>query len=256
MKIAIVGLGVVGNALYELLNYQFYDIKRYDPDKGYEDNISIADIVFVCVNDKSKDMGLVRNVVKYIIKENKKAMIVLRTTLMPGTTDALILEHKRIIVYMPEFLREWNVAGDMIHPDKIVFGTENNRAFEILLNVFGFNKEIVLINDIIQVKPIEAEIAKIALNSMAAIKVVFAEELYNLVEHFKADYNKIYRIFKADKNINERHLMPNKDGYRGAGGKCLPKDMGFLIQSGKESNSRMSLLETAQILNNLFLKAR
>ncbi len=253
MDIGIVGLGIVGNALYELLNYQFSNIKRYDPDKKYKDKINNVDVIFVCINDKSEDMNSIKETVKYIVKENKKAMIVLRTTLVPGTTDALILEHKRIIVYMPEFLREWNIAGDMINPDKIVIGTENNKAFETLIDIFRFNNNIALINDIIQVKPIEAEIAKLALNSLAVIKVVFAEEIYDLAEHFGADYNKIYRIFKADKNVNERHLMANKDGYRGASGKCLPKDIGFLNYTGEKAYTNLLLVKLAEQLNIHYL---
>jgi len=58
-----------------------------------------------------------------------------------------------------------------------------------------------------------------------------------------------------DQNINERHLKTKEGGYRGANGKCLPKDTDFLIKAG-EKESRMSLLETAQILNNLFLKVK
>ena len=255
MEIAIVGLGVVGNALYELLNYQFFNIKRYDPDKKYKDKIDNADVIFVCINDKSEDMNSIREAVKYIVKENKKAMIVLRTTLVPGTTDALILEHKRIIVYMPEFLREWNVTNDMINPDKIVIGTEDNKAFETLINIFRFNKNIVLPDDIIQVKPVEAEIAKLALNSLYLIKVVFAEEIYDLAEHFEADYDKIYRIFQSDRQINERHLIPGHDGYRGAGGKCLPKDSDFMLHTAKlKEENGMELLRMAIKLNKKYLK--
>lgn len=95
-----------------------------------------------------------------------------------------------------------------------------------------------------------------ALNSLALIKVVFAEELCNLAEANYADYENIYRIFVMDQNINERHLKVGKmKGYKGADGKCLPKDTNYLIRAG-EGKSIMSLLETAEILNNLFLEAR
>ncbi len=255
MEIGIVGLGVVGNALYELLSYHSYNIKKYDPEKKYRDDINDADVIFVCVNDKSEDMSLVREVVKYIVKENKKAMIVLRTTLIPGTTDSLILKYKRIIVYMPEFLREWNVANDMINPDKIVIGTENDKAFEILINMFKFNKNIILTDDIIQVKPIEAEIAKLALNSLYLIKVVYAEQLFDITKKYDCDYKNIYRIFQADRQINERHLIPNHDNYRGAGGKCLPKDSDFMLHTAKlRGEDGMELLRIAIKLNKRYLE--
>ena len=94
------------------------------------------------------------------------------------------------------------------------------------------------------------------MNSLATIKVVFAEELFDLAQSLKADYNNIYKIFKADQNINPRHLLAGKDGYRGAGKKCLPKDSNFMVETGKKFNSRMSLLETAVKINEILLKVK
>ncbi|MDP2362162.1 MAG: hypothetical protein Q8M94_00180, partial [Ignavibacteria bacterium] len=105
---------------------------------------------------------------------------------------------------------------------------------------------------IIRVKPIEAEMAKLALNSLALIKVVFAEEIYDLTEHFRADYKNIYKIFQLDQNVNERHLLAGKDGYRGASGKCLSKDADFLLAFSGASN--MGLLKLAIELNKHYLK--
>ncbi|GAI17756.1 unnamed protein product [marine sediment metagenome] len=255
MNIGIVGLGVVGNALYQVLDDKFQDIKRYDPAKGYYDKLTDADVIFICINDKNKDMSSTREAVKRVVEENKKAIIVLRTTILPGTTDSLILEHKRIIVFMPEFLREWNVTNDMINPDKIVIGTEDNEAFETLINIFKSNKDIVFTDDIIQVKPIEAEIAKLALNSLYLIKVVYAEQLFDVIKKYDCDYKNIYRIFQSDRQINERHLIPKHDGYRGAGGKCLPKDSNFMLHIAKlKEKDGMELLKIAIKLNKGYLK--
>lgn len=255
MNIGIVGLGIVGNALYQVLSEKYKDVKRHDPAKGYYDKLTDADIIFICINDKNANMNLVKEVVKRTIEENKKAIIVLRTTVLPGTTDSLIIKYKRVIVFMPEFLREWNVIEDMIHPDKIVFGTENDKAFEILINVFKFKKEMTLTGSIIQVKPIEAEIAKLALNSLYLIKVVYAEQLFDVVKNYDCNYKNIYRIFQSDRQINERHLIPEHDGYRGAGGKCLPKDSNFMFHTAKlREEDGMELLRVAIKLNRRYLK--
>ena len=250
MNIGIVGSGVVGDALYQVLSDKFQNIKRYDPAKGYHDKLIDADIIFVCINDKSKDMNSTKEVIKKIIKENDKAIIVLRTTVLPGTTDSLILEYKRVIVFMPEFLIENKALEDMREPDKIVIGTENNEAFIILLKLMT---KVVICNYFIKVKPIEAELAKLILNSLATIKVVFAEEMYDLSNALGADYNNIYKIIRTDKNINERHLMANKNGYRGAGGKCLPKDIGFLCDTAKKMHIDIPLVDLAKELNTNFL---
>lgn len=250
MNIGIVGLGIVGNALCQVLSDKYKDIKRYDPAKGYHDKLTDADIIFICVNDKNKDMKLTREVVKRVAEENKKAIIVLRTTVLPGTTDSLILEYKRVIVFMPEFLTERNALEDMKSPDKIVIGTENHEAFILLLKIMT---DVIDCNYSIRVKPIEAELAKLVLNSLATIKVVFAEEMYDLSNALGADYNNIYKIIRADKNINERHLMANKNGYRGAEGKCLPKDIGFLCDIAKKKYISIPLVDLVKELNIHYL---
>lgn len=254
MNIGIVGLGIVGNALYQVLSDKFQNVKRYDPAKGYHDKLTDADIIFICINDKSKDMSSTREVIKRVIEENKKAIIVLRTTVLPGTTDSLILEYKRVIVFMPEFLIEKRALEDMREPDKVVIGTENNEAFIILLKLMT---KVVICNYFIRVRPIEAELAKLALNSLYLIKVVYAEQLLDITKKYGCDYKNIYKIFRADRQINERHLIPLHDGYRGAGGKCLPKDSNFMLHTAElRGKDDMELLRVAIKLNKVYLKER
>ena len=161
--------------------------------------------------------------------------------------------YKRDFVFMPEFIREWNVEYDTFHPDKIVIGTENIKIWETLYGMFSY---LIEADRIIRVKPIEAELAKLALNSLALIKIVFAEEINDLAILLNADYENIYRVFNLDQNINVRHLIPSKDGYSGADGKCLPKDSGFLAWSGRRNNNILSLLETATMLNEIYLMTK
>ena len=253
LGIGIIGYGVVGKATVKLLGgKQLRNISILDPDTGHTDDMTDCNIIFICINEKDHTMENLNKLVDQIVIRNKKAIIVIRTTVIPGTTDRLIKRHKRELVFMPEFLREWNAENDAIAPDKIVIGTEDERTYNIFRLLF---RDAVVPEKTIQVKPIEAELAKLALNSLALIKVVFAEELSDLAKANYADYENIYRIFGLDQNVNERHLKVNEGGYRGADGKCLPKDTEFLIKAG-EGKSRMSLLETAEILNNLFLEAR
>lgn len=252
LKIGIVGYGVVGQATANMIG-KMADIFIVDPDKGYKDDITECDIIYFCINEKNNQMKNLTEVIDATAKANKKCLFVIRTTTTPGYTEKIMIRHKREFAFMPEFLREWNAEDDARHPDKIVIGTESKGIFD-LLSVFvpkDFPKE-----KIIQVRQTEAELAKLALNSLALLKVVFAEELYDLCEKLFVDYQSIYKIFTADQNINERHLNANQDGYRGASGKCLPKDTEFLVKYSKEKQSRMSLLETAEILNKLFLKVK
>lgn len=253
LEIGIIGYGVVGKATVKLLGgKQLRNISILDPEVGHTGDMTNCNIIFICINEKSYTMKNLNELVGQIAASNKKALIVIRTTVIPGTIDRLTKRHKREFIFMPEFLREWNAENDAIAPDKIVIGTEDKQTYDIFRLLF---RDTVTPGKIIQVKPIEAELAKLALNSLALIKVVFVEELFDLAKEYGASYKNIYRIFELDQNINERHLKTCHRGYRGADGKCLPKDTAFLIKAGKEK-SRMGLLETAEILNNLFLKAR
>jgi len=250
LDIGIVGYGVVGKATYKLLR-EGNNIKILDPEIRYTDDLTKSDIIFICINEKNKSMENLNFLMDNLAGQNKKCLFIIRTTVIPETTEKLSIRHKREFVFMPEFLREWNAKEDAEKPDKIVIGTESGATFELLKNIF----KKTIQEKMIQVKPIEAELAKLALNSLALIKVVFAEELYDLSVALFADYENIYKIFEMDQNINERHLKTGEGGYRGANGKCLPKDTDFLIKIGQKE-SRMSLLETAQILNKLFLEAK
>ncbi len=251
LEIGIIGYGVVGQATHKLLGENI-NIHILDPEVGHTGDMTNCNIVFICINEKDKSMENLIILIDTLASVNKKGLFVIRTTVIPGTTDQMIIRHKREFVFMPEFLREWNAEYDSIRPDKIVIGTENEKTFELISSLF--RKRIY--TGVIQVKPIEAELAKLALNSLALMKVVFAEELYDLAKALFADYGNIYKIFEMDQNVNERHLKANDGGYKGADGKCLPKDTEFLIHIAKENNNRMSLLETADVLNSLYLEAR
>jgi len=251
LEIGIVGYGVVGRATHKLLGKDI-NIHILDPEVGHTGDMTRCNIIFICINEKDKSMENLISLINILAIKNKKCLFVIRTTVIPGTTDQMIIRHKREFVFMPEFLREWNAEKDAIAPDKIVIGTENQRTFKILCLLF---RDKIEPEKFLQVKPIEAELAKLALNSLALIKVVFAEELNDLAKAYYADYKNIYKIFELDQNVNERHLKANEGGYRGANGKCLPKDTEFLIRAG-EGKNRMALLETAEVLNELYLKVK
>ena len=254
MEIGIVGLGIVGDSFSKMLEKQGYLIKKLDIYKNYFEDISKSDIVFICINETKNEMTLLKEVVEEVIKKNHKGIIVIRTTTALGTTDEFIKQYPdRTIAYIPEFLTERNAEYDTFHPDKVVIGTDDNEIFKILKELF---KDIIYDERIIQVKPLEAEMVKLALNSLYTIKVVFAEEINSLAEHFGADYNNIYKAFCLDRYTNGEHLIAGKDGYRGASGKCLPKDSGFLAFAGRRNNNIMRLLETAIMMNTIYLRMK
>lgn len=230
MNLGIVGCGVIGESLARLLEDMGHFVQRYDPAKLLGCDITLCEIVFVCVPTKA-DMKFedVRTALGYINLKNKKGIIAIRSTIMPGMTDDFSKWYKREFVYLPEFLRERTAFLDEICPDKIIVGTKKREVFEIFKRLF--KRVVDNKKKIIMMKPVEAELLKVALNSLYTIKVVFGNELYDICQKYGADYYKLFEAFKLDKYINAMHLDPLFDGYRGAGGKCLSKDIKFLIKA-------------------------
>jgi UDPglucose 6-dehydrogenase len=231
MNLGIVGCGVIGESLAKLLEDMGHFVQRYDPTKLLGCDITLCEIVFICVPTKA-DMKFedVRTALGYVNLKNKKGIIAIRSTIMPGMIDEFTEKYKREFVYLPEFLRERTAFLDEICPDKIIVGTKKGKVFEIFKRLF--KRVVDDKNKIIMMKPVEAELLKVALNSLYVIKVVFGNELYDICQKYGADYYKLFEAFKLDKYINAMHLDPLFDGYRGAGGKCLPKDIKFLIKAG------------------------
>lgn len=230
MNLGIVGCGVIGESLAKLLEDMGHFVQRYDPAKLLGCDITLCKIVFICVPTKA-DMKFedVKMAIDYINLKNKKGIIAIRSTIMPGMTDKFIKEYKREFVYFPEFLRERTAFLDEICPSQIILGTRKRETFEIFKRLFKRGADSK--NKIIMMKPVEAELLKVALNSLYTIKVVFGNELYDICQKYGADYYKLFEAFKLDKYINAMHLDPLFDGYRGAGGKCLSKDIKFLIKT-------------------------
>ena len=229
MKISVVGCGIIGNSLAELLIDLGHEVKKYDPAKGLFDDISKSKIVFICVPTKPDcKFEDIKTAVAYANLKNKEGIIAIRSTLMPGMTDEFAKQYNREFVYLPEFLRERTALEDEIKPAKVVVGTENMETFRLFETIF---EPIIATNKILMMKPVEAELVKVGLNSLYTVKVVFGNELYDICQKYGADYYRLFEAFKLDKYINPMHLDPLFDGYRGAGGKCLSKDTKFLIRA-------------------------
>ena len=252
MNMGVVGCGVIGSSLANLLEDLGHTVKRYDPAKKLTNNISTCDVVFICVPTKP-DMAFedIRTAVGYVNLKNKKGIIAIRSTLMPGMIDEFAKEYDREFVYLPEFLRERSALEDEIKPDKVIVGTKNIETFRLFEKLF---EPIIDTKKILMMKPVEAELLKVALNSLYVIKVVFGNELYDICQEYEADYYKLLQAFKLDKWINPQHLDPLFDGYRGAGGKCLPKDIKFLIKAGVAKGYLPKMIELANEENEGLLE--
>jgi UDP-glucose 6-dehydrogenase len=101
-----------------------------------------------------------------------------------------------------------------------------------------------------------AEMIKYAGNTWFALKVSFSNQMYDLAQKLGVDYDEVKECMAADKRIGRTHLDIFHKGYRGYGGKCLPKDTRALIQLAESKGVELTLLKMAEDYNNALVAAQ
>jgi UDPglucose 6-dehydrogenase len=147
------------------------------------------------------------------------------------------------VVSNPEFLKEGAAIADFMKPDRVVVGTDNPRATELLRALyepFTRNHDRLIVMDIRS-----AELTKYAANAMLATKISFMNELANLAEKLGADIEKVRIGIGSDPRIGYGFIYPGV-GY---GGSCFPKDVQALIRSSHEVGHRPSILDAVEAVN-------
>jgi UDPglucose 6-dehydrogenase len=199
-----------------------------------------ADLRFV--KAVSEDIG--KNMADYKV-------IVDKSTVPVGTADMvkkIIKENQKSkidfdVVSNPEFLREGSAIKDFLNPDRVVIGTDSDKAKEIMEDLYKATARIgkpILITDIKS-----AELIKYALNAMLATRISFMNELSHLAEKVGADIKKVAQGIGLDTRIGPRFLQAGI-GY---GGSCFPKDVQALIQTMKNNKCESKILEAVEKVN-------
>lgn len=177
--------------------------------------------------------------------------VVIKSTVLPGVTNVIQQEydgHK--ILFNPEFLREKTAYQDLIEPDLQLVGyTEQSEdAVEGLLSLLPPGKQTKIM------KSSEAEMVKYVLNSFLATKLTFFNEIYDMCDKLGLNYTNIRDAVLADQRVHESHTDPFDGGYRGYSGKCLPKDTKSLIDFAKYFDTRLTVLETVNDVNDRYIR--
>jgi len=244
-----VGVGMVGGALARYLD----DPILYDPYKklGSLKELNTADMVFVAVPtpyDNTRggfDLSIVEETLGNLDGEK---IVVIKSTVIPGTTDMLqekYPQHK--ILFNPEFLTEITADQDMKFPDRQIIGY-TKRSY----NVTGDLMQLLPQAPLERIMPAtEAEMVKYFGNTWFAVKVIFAEQMFDLCQALGVNYNRVKESAAGDKRIGRSHLAAGHGGYRGYGGKCIPKDIRALIQKARKLGVTMDLLEKAEEINSV-----
>jgi UDPglucose 6-dehydrogenase len=218
INVGIIGHGIIGGALasWIITNNKNCKVLISDPPKGYNDDLSIADIFFISIHiptesDYTQDLTLLKTILSGL-PPNKPIFI--RTTVIPGTCDILKMEFNKNIYFMPEFLTE-RTANEDFNSQPMIFCGE----IDLLKKIFIGKKYEVMTS-------LEAEISKYAHNVFGALKVTFFNGIYELAEKNKCDFEKIRKGILLSGYINAMHTkVPGTDGKFGYGGKCFPKDI-------------------------------
>ena len=257
-KIGIIGVGMVGSSLVRYFKgKENYELLLYDKGQGLGsmDDINKAEFVYVCVptpytEEKGCDISIVDSVIGELTGEK---IVIIRSTVIPGTTEKMqekYPQHK--VLFSPEFLTELTADQDMSYPDRQIVGYTDKSfvvAKEILLQMPLAPFERI-------VPATEAEMIKYSGNCWFATKVTFANQIYDLCQRIGIDYKTVLEGLAADKRIGRTHLKIHHKGYRGFGGKCIPKDSKALIKFAKDNGIEVSILQTVDKYNDALLRGQ
>lgn len=256
-KIGIVGAGFVGSAVDNgfkknvkkflvdpKLNTNLSDLKIFDPD-----------FIFICVPtpmdiNGNQDSSIIESVLSEINKVAIDSILIVKSTVLPNVISRLYGLYPKL-VYNPEFLREKTANEDFINQSTLILGG----ASDLTEEVYKLYKECTLctIKSVFKTDAISASMAKYAINSFLASKVIFFNQLKDVYDQTGASaaWNDFVNIVSSDKRIGSSHMdVPGHDGRYGFGGACFPKDTAALVSLSNKYHKDFSFLKEVISINN------
>ena len=254
MNIGIIGQGFVGNAVYNKFK-NYYNVLTFDLDKticnsSFEKINKDCKYIFVCLPtpmniDGSCYTGIVEDLLIKLSKHSKeisqsKKIVVVKSTIPPGTTKKWNDKFDNLsVVFNPEFLTEANAVKDYENQNRIILGGPKNETLQ-LNSIFS---KVFPTAKIINTNSTDAEMVKYTTNSFLAMKVSFANEIYQICKKVNADYDKVIESTIEDDRLGTSHWkVPGPDGDFGYGGHCFPKDINALISVAINNNISPKML--------------
>lgn len=261
LKIGIVGLGFVGNAVRESYrNDPFIEVIEIDldPSKGcsgtYTDIVD-ADAVFVCVPSPMNDDGSCNTQPLEAVLDNLldyQGVIISKVTAPPSVYEKLQSKFKNL-VHAPEFLTAANAVEDYLSSQYLIIGGDNKAYMHEANRVIKIGLPAVETTFFCTIK--EASLTKYTINSFLATKVVFMNEMAALAQASGVNWNKVRELIALDdRRIGNSHTqVPGFDGKFGFGGACFPKDTSALLKYAESMDVDMNVLDAA-VKKNLLLR--
>jgi UDPglucose 6-dehydrogenase len=265
--IGIIGQGFVGNAIYQKFK-NYFEVLTFDLDSKLcnstlENICDRCETIFICLpTPMNEDGSCCTNIVEDVLKdieiltsfEQKEKTIVLKSTVSPGVTKKWNTEFNFLnIVFNPEFLTEANAVNDFENQSRIILGgprPQTTKLKQIYSKVFPKAH-------IIKTDSTHAEMVKYLTNSFLATKVSFANEIYQICDKLKIDYDKVVEYAVLDDRLGKSHwAVPGPDGDFGFGGHCLPKDLSALIHIAMQLNTETNVLNAVEETNDVVRQNR
>jgi UDPglucose 6-dehydrogenase len=220
-----------------------------------KDGIQDSKILFLALptppgEDGSADLKYVLGVAHELgLILNDYVVVVDKSTVPVGTAEKVksaIAQHAKVdfdVVSNPEFLREGVAVDDFMKPDRVVIGTDSDRAKKLMAELYA--PFVRSGNPLIYMDVRSAELTKYAANSFLATKISFMNEIAQLCERLGADVDMVRLGVGSDDRIGKRFLFPGI-GY---GGSCFPKDVQALVKSAKEADYDFQILNAVMDVN-------
>ena len=257
MKIGIIGVGVVGGAVRRGMQkvgheVSVYDVKLAETSLG---DVLNSEVCFICVPTKTNengenDVSIVETTLRELAKNNYKGVVVIKSTALPGTTDKFTQQFKDLrLAFCPEFLRERYAEIDFTeNMDVCPIGAYNDNDFELIKKAHGN-----LPQNVSKLTPKEAEFIKYFSNVFNALRVVFANEFFDVCQAAGVNYQKVKECVVLRKNIPDVYL-DCAENLRGFSGMCLPKDSLAFATFVEKIRPDLKLFETIVHENKKFPK--
>lgn len=177
-------------------------------------------------------------------------VVATKSTVPVGTGDEIEAIIKKVnpaaevdVISLPEFLREGFAVHDFFHPDRIVIGTDSQRAREVMRRLYAPFADKT---EMLEVSRRSSETIKYASNAFLAMKIHYINEMADFCEKAGADINEVAKGMGTDSRIGRKFLNPGP-GY---GGSCFPKDTNAMAQMGRKFGAMLSLIETTIAKND------
>ena len=220
------------------------------------DAVGRSQVVFLAVGTPPRDDGSadLTNIEAAAVAVAKAltgyAIVVVKSTVPVGTCGRLEramsehAQHPFQVVSNPEFLKEGSAVGDFLRPDRVIIGTQDAEAGEIVAALYApfvrNNKPIMIMSRR------ASEMSKYASNAYLATRISFINEIAEICEHMNVDIDEVRRGMGADARVGHHFLYPGV-GY---GGSCFPKDVQALASFGRESGATVAILDAVHQRNH------